>query len=86
MRIEKQTLKIETTTSEISTKVTQVAHDQAKLRDQSQEAAREQEGHLSVIRRGVESCSLEVKGQNNILLELQNKLKMYVLSEYRVSV
>ena len=79
MRLYSRMKSIETTANEVATTSKQYAHSQAEFVEHTRETNHSQTNHLSRISNGIESCVLEVKGQRNLLLELQDKLKRYVL-------
>ena len=68
---------MEKTTNDIATEVKQVTRSQAELMAHSQTADRAQTKRLSDVESGIQTCALEIRGQNNTLLKFQTMLKMY---------
>jgi hypothetical protein len=80
MRLDSRMKSIEKTANEVATTSKQYAHSQAEFIEHTRETNHSQTNHLSRISNGIESCALEVKEQRNLLLDFQDKLKMYALS------
>lgn len=79
MQVESRTAKIEDVTDDLADKVDQVASMQKKTRDDVQEASNSQMQHLSAVEEGIKTCHSVVTAQGNLLLELQGKLRSYVI-------
>lgn len=79
MRTDDRVRKIETTTNDIATKVTQVVQDQTKFEEYTKENNSLQTFVLSSIKGSTDSCVSEGKEQKNALLQFQDKLTTYAL-------
>lgn len=76
MKWDRRTATMETTTTELATNVKESVANQTECTTVIREISHSHTRQLSDIHIGIESYASEMKGQKNILLELQEKVKL----------